>query len=40
MSGPGRAGHRFANDTERWRWAYVLVMEGSDSAGVLPSGAA
>jgi len=39
VTGTGKAAHSFANDTELWRWAYLLVMDGGDSAGALPSGA-
>ena len=36
-AGTGKAAHTFANDTELWRWAYVLVMDGVDSAQALLS---
>jgi type IV secretion system protein VirD4 len=40
VSGAGKTGHSFANDTELWRWAYLLVMDGTDPARALSSGAA
>jgi len=30
--GTGKSAHSFANDNELWRWAYMLVMYGGDSA--------
>jgi type IV secretion system protein VirD4 len=31
-AGTGKPAHSFANDNELWRWAYVLAMDGVDSA--------
>jgi type IV secretion system protein VirD4 len=31
-AGTGKAGHTFANDNDLWRWAYILAMDGVDSA--------
>jgi len=31
-AGTGKSAHTFASDTELWRWAYVLVMDGVDQA--------
>jgi type IV secretion system protein VirD4 len=35
----GKPAHNFASDDELWRWTYMLVMDGVDSARTLPSGA-
>ena len=37
FSGTGNSAHTFASDTELWRWAYVLVMDGVDGAQALLS---
>jgi type IV secretion system protein VirD4 len=37
-AGSGNPPHIFANDNELWRWAYVLAMDGADSAPALPAG--
>ena len=36
-AGTGKAAHTFANDTELWRWTYMLVMDGVDQAQALLS---
>jgi tmRNA-binding protein len=36
-AGTGKSAHTFASDTELWRWAYVLVMDGVDQAQALLS---
>jgi hypothetical protein len=30
--GTAKTPHTFANDKDLWRWTYVLVMDGVDSA--------
>ena len=30
--GTGKPAHTFASDKDLWRWTYVLVMDGVDSA--------
>jgi hypothetical protein len=27
-----KAGHTFASDNDLWRWAYILAIDGVDSA--------
>ena len=36
-AGTAKPAHTFASDTELWRWAYVLVMDGVDGAQALLS---